>query len=86
MIYLVLTFVSLFILFFVAYTGISTFISKSYAKQTFYESINTDKNILLLYLIKISNVFVPVLKSIKLSDKELQELIKNNIKINLRGI
>lgn len=66
MIYLVLTFVSLFILFFVAYTGISTFISKSYAKQTFYESINTDKNILLLYLIKISNVFVPVLKSIKL--------------------
>ena len=66
MIYLVLTFIFLFFLFFVAYTVIGTFISTYYAKQNFYGIINTDKNILLLYLINISNIFVPILKSIKL--------------------
>ncbi len=66
MIYLILTFVFLFVLFFIVYRIISFFISKSYAKQNFYGSIDTEKNIFLLYLIKISNSFLPILKSIKL--------------------
>ena len=91
MIYLILTFVFLFVLFFIVYRIISFFISRSYAKQNFYGSIETEKNIFLLYLIKISNAFLPILKSIKLRIfidyvNKLDTMLKifdfGNIKIN----
>lgn len=66
MIYLTLTFICLLILFFVIYLIISFSFSKFYAKQKFYESMDDNKNFVLLYLVKYSNLFVPVLKFIKI--------------------
>ena len=66
MIYLILTFIILLILFFMIYLAISFYFSKFYAKQNFYESMYDNKNFVLLYFVKYSNLFVPVLKIIKI--------------------
>ena len=66
MIYLILTFSILLILFFVLYTLINSFVLSFYAKQNFYGSIDTKRNVLLFYLIKFLNTFSHVLKFVKL--------------------
>ena len=66
MIYLILTFICLFILFFMIYLAINIFVSRFYAKQNFYESMDDNKNFVLLYLVKSSNMFIPLLKLIKI--------------------
>ena len=66
MIYLILTFICLFILFFMIYLAINVFVSRFYAKQNFYESMDDNKNFVLLYLVKSSNMFIPLLKLIKI--------------------
>ncbi len=65
MIYLILTFIFLLILFFIICLISGSVISSFRAKQNFYENTN-DKNFILLYLVKYSNIFVPVLKIIKI--------------------
>ncbi len=65
MIYLILTFIFLLILFFIICLIFGSVISSFRAKQNFYENTN-DKNFILLYLVKYSNIFVPVLKIIKI--------------------
>jgi len=66
MIYLFLTFIFLSILFYLLYFMISLFLKDFYAKQNFYGSINDKSNFLLVYVIKISNIFVPIFKIVKL--------------------
>ena len=66
MIYLILTFIVLLILFFLLYMLINFFVSNFYAKQNFYGSIDTKRNVLLFYLIKFLNTFSHVLKFVKL--------------------
>ena len=83
-------FISLTILFYILYFVINIVISTFYAKQNFYESTN-NKNVFLIYILKISNMFLPVLKLIKVklfinyTDK-LDGMLKifnfNDIKIN----
>ncbi len=90
MMYLILMFISLTILFYILYFVINIVVSAFYAKQNFYESTN-NKNVFLIYILKISNMFLPVLKLIKVkifidyTDK-LDSMLKifnfNNIKIN----
>ncbi len=90
MMYLILMFISLTILFYILYFVINIVISTFYAKQNFYESTN-NKNVFLIYILKISNMFLPVLKLIKVklfidyTDK-LDGMLKifnfNDIKIN----
>jgi len=65
MIYLTLAFICFVILLFILYSTISFSFSNFYAKQNFYESMDDNKNFILLCLVKSSNVFVPVLKNIK---------------------
>ena len=65
MIYLILTFIFLLILFFIICLILGSIISSFYAKQNFYENTN-NKNFILLYSVKYSNIFVPVLKFIKI--------------------
>ncbi len=63
MIYLFLTFLSFFVLFFVFYSIINVFLSNFYAKWKIYK--NADKkelNIILSYLIVLSNGFITILK------------------------
>jgi tight adherence protein C len=70
---------------------ISFYLSKFYAKQNFYESTNDNKNLILISLVKYSNVFIPVLRLIKMktfvdyTDK-LNRMLKifdfKNVKIN----
>jgi len=66
MIYLTLTFILLLILFYMVYMLISTFVSNYYAKQNFYGSIDTEKNVLFFYLIKFLDTFSHTLKFVKL--------------------
>ena len=66
MIYLTLTFILLLILFYMVYMLISTFVSNYYAKQNFYGSIDTEKNVLFFYLIKFLDKFSHTLKFVKL--------------------
>ena len=66
MIYLILTFICLLLLFFWVYLVTTFSFSKFYAKQNFYESIDDNKNFVLLYFVKYSNLFVPLLKIIKI--------------------
>ena len=66
MIYLILTFILLSASFFVFYTLINSLVLKFYAKQKFYDTIDTKRNVLLFYLIKILNTFSYILKFIKL--------------------
>ncbi len=90
MMYLILMFISLTILFYILYFVINIVVSAFYAKQNFYESTN-NKNVFLIYILKISNMFLPVLKLIKVklfvdyTDK-LDGMLKifnfNDIKIN----
>ena len=65
MIYLTLAFICFVILLFILYSTIRFSFSNFYAKQNFYESMDDNKNFILLCLVKSSNVFVPVLKNIK---------------------
>lgn len=66
MIYLILSFIFLFLFFYVIYSGFENSIAKFYVKQKFYENITKDKkNIVLLHLVSISQIFVPFLKKIK---------------------
>lgn len=91
MIYLILTFISLLILFLIVYSVISCYLSKFYAKQNFYESTNDNKNLILISLIKYSNVFIPLLRFIKIKifidytdklDRMLKIFDFKNVKIN----
>ena len=66
MIYLILTFICLLVLFFIIYLVINLSFSKFYAKQAFYEGTDSNKNFILLYLVRYSNLFVPILKIIKI--------------------
>ena len=66
MIYLILTFIFLFILIFAIYLLITFSFAKFCAKQNFYDNMNDNKNFVLLYLVKYSNLFVPILKFIKI--------------------
>ena len=66
MIYLTLTFILLLILFYMVYMLIGTFVSNYYAKQNFYGSIDTEKNVLFFYLIKFLDTFSHTLKFVKL--------------------
>lgn len=90
MIYLILFFILLLILFFIIYSTINVFVNNIYAKQNFYGSIDNNKNIFLLYLIKCSNACLPVFKIIKIKVfedyvKKLDNMLKifdfNDIKI-----
>lgn len=65
MIYLILTFISLLILFFMIYLVLNFYFSTFQTKQNFYKSMDKKENFILLYLVKCSSVFVPVLKFIK---------------------
>ncbi len=67
MIYLVLSLLFLFAVFYVFYSGLEFYLSKFYSKQKFYEEKVTDKrNIALLHLVNLSKLFIPVFKKIKL--------------------
>ncbi|MBO7612175.1 MAG: type II secretion system F family protein [Elusimicrobia bacterium] len=91
MIYLILTFISLSILFFMLYVMLNIAVSSFYARQNFYGSINTKRNVFLFYLIKFLNKFSYILKIIKLKifvdytdklDKILKILDFDDIQIN----
>ena len=91
MMYLFLTFIFLFISFYLLYSTTRLFLSGFYAKQNFYSSINNKSKIFIMYLIKYSNVFIPIFKNIKLKPfieytNKLDDMLKifdfDNIKIN----
>ena len=91
MIYLILTFISLSILFFMLYVMLNIAVSSFYERQNFYGSINTKRNVFLFYLIKFLNKFSYILKIIKLKifvdytdklDKILKILDFDDIQIN----
>ena len=65
MIYLILTFISLLILFFMIYLVLNFYFSTFQNKQNFYRSVDQNGNFILLYLVKCSSIFVPVLKFIR---------------------
>lgn len=67
MIYLILSLLFLFSAFYILYSGLENYLAKFYSKQKFYENkINNKRNIILLHLVNFSQVFIPVLKKIKL--------------------
>ena len=66
MIYLILTFISLLILFFMIYLVLNFYFSTFQNKQNFYKSVDQNGNFILLYLVKCSSIFVPVLKFIRI--------------------
>ena len=91
MMYLFLTFIFLFISFYLLYSTTRLFLSGFYAKQNFYSSINNKSKIFIMYLIKYSNIFIPIFKNIKLKPfieytNKLDDMLKifdfDNIKIN----
>lgn len=66
MIYLFLAFLSFLVSFFIFYSVINVLFSNFYAKQKFYNNMNKSKSILILYyLIKFSDIFVPLIKILK---------------------
>ncbi len=90
MMYLILTFITLTGLFYILYFAISMFVSGFYAKQNFYGSAD-NKNIFLIYILKMSNMLQPILKLIKIKlfvdyiaklDSMLKVFDFNDMKIN----
>lgn len=91
MIYLILTFTSLFVFLFIFLAVVLSFASEFSAKQNFYEITDKNKNVFLVYLIKLSEIFTPILKSIKFKifvdyinkvDNMLRTFNFNSVKIN----
>lgn len=91
MMYLFLTFIFLFISFYLLYSTTRLFLSDFYAKQNFYSSINNKPKFFIVYLIKYSTIFIPIFKSIKLKPfieytNKLDNMLKifdfDNVKIN----
>lgn len=82
MIYLFLTFIFLLVLFYFLYSTVMLFLSGFYAKQNFYGSINNKQKFFIVYLIKYSNIFIPIFKAVKLkSFIEYTDKIDNMLKI-----
>lgn len=91
MIYLFLFFIFLSIFFYLLYSIIGLFLSDFYAKQNFYGSMDNKSKIFMVYLIKCSNILIPIFKIIKLKlfidyTNKLDNMLKifdfDNIKIN----
>ena len=91
MIYLILTFTTLFVFLFMLFVVVSNFVSEFSAKQNFYEVTDKNKNVFFVYLIKLSDFFIPILKNIKFKifidylnkvDNMLKTFNFNSVKIN----
>jgi tight adherence protein C len=91
MIYLILTFTFLFAFLFIFFVVVLNFVSEFSAKQNFYGITDKDKNVFLVYLIKISEIFTPIIKNIKFKifveylnkvDHMLKTFNLNSVKIN----